>query len=107
MASKRPWTEAEDTILKERARFQSCKRIGQALARSHSSVHARAKRLGISMIKRGEAHWRAKATSEIAAMIGALGDAGFKGVQIHALVTQSLDLSREAVDDIIAARTWR
>ena len=101
------WTPELDNYLRANAPFLPSKQLAEKLHKSSSAVHARAKRLGVSMTKRGPEHWNAKASHELAHMVQVLADAGFPVVQIHALVTQPQNISYEAVNDIAAARTWR
>lgn len=101
------WTPMQDAFLRKHAVTHTCEWIGQRIHRSKSAVHARAKRLGVNMTKHGSAHWAARATAELADMIAALGDAGYRPVQIHALLASPPTLSRRAVEDICAGRTWR
>lgn len=102
---KRPWSDTEDTFLKRHAATQSCVWIGERLKRSSSSVHGRANKLGVSMIKSGAAHHNAKATRQAADMITLLSDNGYTPVEIHALF--GLGLNRRIIEDICASRTWR
>ena len=102
---RRPWADTDDAFLKRHAATQSCAWIGERLKRSSSSVHGRAKKLGVSMIKSGAAHHKAKATRQAADMITLLNDNGYTPVEIHALF--DLGLSRGIIEDICASRTWR
>lgn len=102
---RKPWSDTEDAFLKRHASTKSCVWIGERLKRSSSSVHHRASRLGVSMIKSGEAHHKAKATQQAADMITLLNDNGYTPVEIHSLF--QLDLNRGIVEDICACRTWR
>ena len=102
---RRPWTDTDDAFLKRHAATQSCVWIGERLKRSRSSIHGRAKKLGVSMIKSGEAHHNAKATRQAADMVTLLNDNGYPPVEIHALF--DLGLSRRSIEDICASRTWR
>lgn len=101
------WTPQEDAFIRQHGPLKSCKWIAEKLGRSTGGIHGRAKRLGVNMVKQGEAHWNARCTKEIADMIGALNDAGFKPIQIHLLVSKEHNVSRASVEDICAGRTWR
>lgn len=102
---RKPWTDRDDAFVKRHAATESCQWIAERLKRSSSAVHKRAQRLGVSMVKHGEAHHRARATRQAADMIGLLSDSGYTPVEIHSLFI--LDLSRGMVEDICACRTWR
>lgn len=104
--TQKTWTPAEDKALRELASIQPYAAIGEALGRSRSSVHGRAKRLGIAQpMKRGEHHHQAKLTNLQAAMLGALLDAGFGVTEIK----QALDLpvTKQAIGDIGRGSSWR
>lgn len=101
---RRPWSDTDDAFLKRHGATQSCKWIGERLKRSHSSVHHRAQKLGVSMTKRGANHRNARATQQAADMITLLNDNGYTPVEIHAMF--QLNISRGMVEDICACRTW-
>lgn len=107
MAARKPWSPNEDAYLRQHVGIKSFADIGAALSRSADSVHGRSRKLGLIGIRRGEQHWNAKVDSLKSAMVGALADAGFRPVEIHALLTNRVEISRGAVQDICASRTWR
>lgn len=102
---RKPWTDTDDAFLKRHAAIQSCQWIADRLKRSSSAVHKRAHRLGVRMVKVGEAHHRAKATRQAADMITLLNDNGYTPVEIYSLF--QLGLNRRMIEDICACRTWR
>jgi len=99
------WTRGEDTILRELAGVKTAAEIATILGRPKGGIHYRIKKLGLSGRIHGEGHWNAKSTKLQAAMIWTLRDAGFTALEIKRVF--SLELSKAAIDDIGACRTWR
>lgn len=103
---RRPWQTHEDRHLRKRAGVDSITVMAAHLGRSRDAVHGRMKKLGLSGIRRGQEHWNARLTHTLTGMIQALNDAGYRPVEIHTLVTSQVEISRAAVEDVCAGRTW-
>jgi hypothetical protein len=103
---RRLWTRDEDDALRSLVGTCSYARIGDAIGRSASSVHGRARILGLhNNWRRGDNHPSAKLTSLKAAMIGTLLDAGFTAHEVRDAM--GLDVSLQTIGDIGRGTTWR
>lgn len=98
------WTREEDRLLKELAGKRTALSIAQLLGRPKNGVHHRINKLGLSGHIRGEHHWAAKLSDDMAEMIGALADAGFEPKKIELLVKSSHDVSYSTILGICSAR---
>ena len=107
MAARKAWSQTEDEYLRLYVGLKSFADIGAALGRSADSAHGRSRKLGLKGIRRGEQHWNAKVDSLKVAMIGSLADAGFRPIEIHALLTNRVEISKKSIEDICSGRTWR
>ena len=97
------WTREEDRLLDDLAQHATAKQIGEQIGRTENAVRNRAHYLGIDMTKRGEHHWNARIDNLKAAMIGALGDAGFTTMEISRVMKEN----HSTVSDIVEGRTRR
>lgn len=102
---KRRWTRDEEKVVRELAGRKTAAEIALILDRPVNGVHHRIKKLGLRGHIHGEHHWNAKVTQLQADMIGVLRDAGFTATQIKDEF--NLELSKAAIEDIGACRTWR
>jgi hypothetical protein len=101
----RAYTAEDDAVLRQLIGHQSYETIGAVLGRSASSVHGRAKLLGITPgPRRGEQHHAARLSALQAGMIGALADCGYTAAEIKQAF--GLEVSAQAIRDIGRGSTW-
>ena len=101
----RQYTAEDDATLRQLIGHQSYATIGAVLGRSASSVHGRAKLLGITPSpRRGEQHHAAKLSALQAGMIGALIDCGYTAAEIKQAF--GLEISKQTIGDIGRGTTW-
>lgn len=81
-----PYSPEEDRIIRRFGATKTAAEIGLMLERSPISIRSRAQKMGVSMLKYGEAHWNQRLPSLQCDAIKALTDAGFTCPEIKHLL---------------------
>lgn len=100
------FTPEEDRIVRKYAGKKTAAEIGTILGRPAGGVRSRMKRLGVSGLMHGDAHWAVKVDGLRVSMIHTLLDAGFKPSEVHRMFSTPLDITYNYVAQIACAR-WR
>lgn len=103
----RPYTREDDALLRELVGQYPAWKIAVMMARTVHSVRGRMKRLGLVNKLPSNLHWNAKADVNLVRMIQCATDAGMRPVEIASGLQHAAGLSRHAIEDIAAGRTWR
>ena len=94
------WLSIEDAILKQYASRKTAAEIGEILGRTPGAVYHRAKRIGIALIKRGEAHWNTVVSDVQRLAVSILHDNGMTPEQCYMLITGSSSITKATIDKI-------
>ncbi|PTO78428.1 hypothetical protein CWN84_07725 [Vibrio splendidus] len=79
---KKPWSVDDTQFLKRNAQLMTSKLIGEYLGRTEISIKSKAKQIGVTFQKHGDAHHLAKYSAHDVELCRALSDEGLKPCEI-------------------------
>ena len=79
---KKPWSAADTQFLRRNAQRMTSKQMGEYLERTEVSIKSKAKQIGVTFQKHGDAHHLAKHSAHDVELCRALSDEGLKPCEI-------------------------
>ncbi|WP_299689247.1 hypothetical protein [uncultured Vibrio sp.] len=79
---KKPWSSSDTQFLRRNAQRMTSKQMGEYLERTEVSIKSKAKQIGVTFQKHGDAHHLAKHSAHDVELCRALSDEGLKPCEI-------------------------